>query len=1170
MSAGISSLSNDELMQQLSAARSGASAGTASGLSGLSDAELMRQLGAVRSVPAGQAVKNPPSTSANPFSRGDDPASFEDRFGSTPMARDTGASGPLHDALQARADERLIGPSGIGNQTETAASTFSNTLGLNLPRNAAAGIATAAGALGVPGYSNKSFDENYQLAKDRDDALSRQNRAASIGGTVAGIGASMVALPAWGGASSMGGRAFQAGVTGAGYGAASEYADTKDLGDAAKAGGIGFGLGTVATPLAEYAVKGAQVLAPWVAKNIPFRNGNGQITDEARAALQRAGVNPDTLGRGQLEEAVRQTFGQKGISEATAREAGAAEFNIPLTRGQATQDPRQLALEQRLAGGNRGERAREAAGGFFDQQRTAIDTARGNIGTELAGPGNRVSSPLEAGEMVANRARQIADEAAQAEQGAQRSADTALSGVRGDAPVDALDAGAVVAQGVRDRATQAKAGYRAAYQDVADMPGQFAPGALDRMGSRVRDRLGPEYPVDPVLTPASSRAMADLDKLPELLGTADGSGPTAAQVDQARKRLVNYYGSTGQNATDRRALGRILNEFDNHIEDAMGAGLFGDAASFAPGSRAGSPVAGAAASDVASGLGGAGASERAPETLTQFLARQGGIALDGDARAGDLQRIMTGTGPLARRNGRSLDELRVPLMEEGFIPPDPDGGMARNITDEVYRLLRREREGVPTYREADRARAATLDQGGRAADDAANYAERVGHYTNEVAADLKAAGLIDRDLDPTTLRHAGESLMLGEHPDAFAAYEAAAMRPGASSGRSAAVDVPFPGEGGASVATSDALPGGTLAPAEAMKRARAAFSDYKNTFSPQGAGDDVGAAMRRIVDRDAQPQEVSNFLYGASKVGNTGLSTRLATRMKSVLGEDSPEWGAVQQGLISRVLGGDATREKLAERVSHILDGDGRNLARSVLTDAQMQGLRDFRTHVQFAGKARDAVPSWVGDLARHDFNPNAIVDDLFGRAAIGQGNKGVLLARGVKGTFGEASPEWGALRQALWQKVSSAPEGAESFGPKELTQRINDLVSGRGKPLAAQFFSPEEIAQMQRFSAQVALATPPAVTRGVPKERVLMKVLAEKAPALALNTILGGLGFAAAGPAGAASAIGANLGRKLAEGALGVAKVRQFSKGAPNVPLPAPDLRELGIAGGDLAAQTY
>ncbi|MGE8131493.1 hypothetical protein ACQKQD_31485 [Methylobacterium sp. NPDC080182] len=153
-----------------------------------------------------------------------------------------------------------------------------------------------------------------------------------------------------------------------------------------------------------------------------------------------------------------------------------------------------------------------------------------------------------------DRARQAAQADAERSSVAQRGVDDALRAVRGRGETDALDAATLAAQGVRDAAAQGRTAYRGAYDEVAQIPATFTPGALDRLGARVRDRLGADVPIDPVLTPAATRAISDLDALPGLFNLQPGEGPSLRQLDQVRKRLVAYRGTTGQSPTDRRAV----------------------------------------------------------------------------------------------------------------------------------------------------------------------------------------------------------------------------------------------------------------------------------------------------------------------------------------------------------------------------------------------------------------------------------------------------------------------------------------------------------------------------------------------------------------------------------------------------------------------------------------
>ena len=1078
-------------------------------------------------------------------------ASFDQRFAgdnSAPAltARTADASrSALGRGLQAQADERLIGSSGAGNQIAAAVRAGGNMAGLNLPRNIGAAIAS------IPGIGNgRPFGENYQLAADQDAALARQNPKSALAGDVAGIVGGAVALPGFSGGSTLIKRAGQAALTGFGYGAAAEAFDSKDIGRSVASGLVSAGVGAALSPAIE---KAAPHLMRLIQSGRPVRDASGAFSADAVDALRAAGVDPSTLAP-EAADQIAASFAAKGVSPAAAREAQAAAFGIPLSRGQATLDPAALALERQSVAGSRGNRAQAVGDEFMRRQGEAVDEARVGILGRLAGGGSVLDNPNAAAEMIADRARGLADDNAFRVAAAQRGADTALEQLRGPMPPDALDAATAAAQALREAAGQRKAAYQGAYADLAAYPGEFVPGALDKMGTRVRRGLGADVPVDPVLTPAAARALDDLDSLPGLFGAEGGTGPNLQQLDQVRKRLVSYRSGTGQNATDRRAMGRILDEFDNHTQAALEAGLFGPRQAAPRAAGAADDFPGLPADDVPfPGLPAAAPAsgrERGPETLIQFLARQGGIRATGDARAADLHRVMTGTGPLARLNGRSVDELRVPLMEEGFLPPDADGGMARNITNELYDLIRRERAGEPTYRASDVNRAAAMDRGGRAGDADAAYAERLGEFTDRARMELESTGLRARDLDPAALRDAAESLMLGQADDVATAYERAVMsRPGQTGPAprlEAPEAAPFPGEGAARVADTTALPGGSTEPAEVMRKARGLFADYQRTFRPQGPGDDVGRAVQRIIERDAQPGEVASMLFGGSRAGNTGLSVRLAERIKGTLGEDSPGWQAVQQGLVSKVLetrgGGD-----VAGRIEHLLKGDGRTLAARILSPEQRAGLEVYRRGVVQAEATRTALPAWVSDLARTGFDPNRVTAGLFGSGIPGSRVGSAEYAKTLKQTFGANSAEWSNLRQAAWLNLTGEGGAARLPALKE-AERIRAFTGGEGKGLARQMFTGEELAVMNRYADAVRATHVPNGSRLADGGR------SQALAAQAMNLIAGAVGFKIGGPAGAAAAYGVKAGQRVLQGGLNGARAsRSFDGGAPRVRAPLP-----------------
>ena len=1092
-------------------------------------------------------------------------ASFNDRFSAaTPSSREENST-PLGEGLRAKADEMLVGkPDGV-NQAAAALIRGSNMLGLNIPRAGGALVAS------LPGIGNgQTYAENYALAKDQEDALARQFPKTAIAGSVAGLGAGAVVLPGFQAAKGAGlaGQALAAAGTGAAYGTAGALLDANDAGEVGKQAligtGIGAGIGAVAAPVVGYVGRGVEALArsPYFARGGAIENGSGELKATARAVLAQAGIDPTQITP-ELQAQIAQAFARKGESVPVAREAMAGEFGIPLSRGQATGDERALALEQAALGGARGSRAQTVGRTFADQQAEAIEAARQRL-ADRAGRGVQIENPTQAAEIIADQAREFATRQGGEAEAAQRAAEEALARLRGPDTGDALDAGASVAQGLRGVAGQRKAAYQGAYDDVAAIPGEFTPGALDRIGGRVRDRLPADVPVDPVLTPFANKALTDLDNLPELFRTQPGSGPTLGQVEQVRKRLGVYYGGTAQNPTDRRALNAIRTEFDRHVGDAAEAGLFGapraaqEAADAFPGAVALDAITGRA---TAAG----GAPEAKSEPLTHYLARNGGIALDGDARAGDLGRVLTPYGPLGRKAGRPIEDFRDQLASEGFLRPDgADGMISRRIGDEVHDLIGIERSGNPVYRLSDISRGgAPADVGGRIADQSAAAAERMAPFRQQVTDDLASVGIHPRDVDPGHLDDAAQRLFRREHDTGADAYEAAVMaREPAGGGRASSLadDIPF--DGPTAQATSTALPGATPDVVDKLRRARDLFSAYRKDFSPAGAGDDVGLAMRRIVDRDAEPVEVARMLYA----GNPGMNARIADRVKGIVGEGSETWAAHQQGYLSSILNGrDMAPAAVSRRIEDALSGQRRGLTYRVLSDDQVRGLREFQTTARTAQTARDGVPEWIATLGRTDFDPNRITGDLFGSGLPGSRPGSAAYARSLKRFVGEDSAEWSGLRQAAWRRLVEKPDGSAGLPPREMAKRIMEFTSGKGSGLAKAMFSPEELAEFRRFGNAVQ-TTVTADGKALPNGGGVGGKIAAKS----MDAITTALGFHLGGFAGAGAAYTGRYGTRLLQDGVQARAARQsFQGGAPRLapPVIRRDLRPVGVGAG-LSAQ--
>lgn len=246
---------------------------------------------------------------------------------------------------------------------------------------------------------------------------------------------------------------------------------------------------------------------------------------------------------------------------------------------------------------------------------------------------------------------------------------------------------------------------------------------------------------------------------------------------------------------------------------------------------------------------------------------------------------------------------------------------------------------------------------------------------------------------------------------------------------------------------------------DAIKDARQAYSNYRQTFTKQGAGDDVGAAMEKIIGRNgndgATPTEVANYLYGNAKIGSSGLSVRLAQRLQNVLGSQSPEWAAIRQG---------------------------------------------------------------------------------------------------------------------IWSRLTEAPEGVTAYGPQKVASRLGEFLNGSGRPLAQVMFAPSELALMDRYAGLQRQLIPKTGTVNYSNSGVLLSAL--KGTANSLATMFGA---AVGGPVGALAGYAAGpLGRKLQENMAARALNRSlYTTTRQSAPVLSGNWKQralinaaLGVRGGQMAAQ--
>lgn len=293
---------------------------------------------------------------------------------------------------------------------------------------------------------------------------------------------------------------------------------------------------------------------------------------------------------------------------------------------------------------------------------------------------------------------------------------------------------------------------------------------------------------------------------------------------------------------------------------------------------------------------------------------------------------------------------------------------------------------------------------------------------------------------------------------------------------------------------------------QALQEARASYSRYQRTFSPQGAGDDVGTAMRRIVDRNATPEETANMIIGSGKIGSAGLPVRIADRLEQVLGADSDSWSAIRQAMWQKASQARNSAGAIdpARSAASINDFTGSTLAQRMFTGqeraamrAHAQGIQDLDRNIeqlpatQTAARTRQAYQDTFGGadlgaapraafqrMVEGTATPEEIANGVF--KVIGAGNPGHVARtlQAIERIVGPNSEAMGAVRQGVWQKLTQAAEGKDQPGAQKAMQAINEFLHGSGKTIAEQLYSPQELALMDRYQKALKLTIIPKYAR--------------------------------------------------------------------------------------------
>jgi hypothetical protein len=347
-----------------------------------------------------------------------------------------------------------------------------------------------------------------------------------------------------------------------------------------------------------------------------------------------------------------------------------------------------------------------------------------------------------------------------------------------------------------------------------------------------------------------------------------------------------------------------------------------------------------------------------------------------------------------------------------------------------------------------------------------------------------------------------------------------------------------------------------------LLEARASHAAYRNLYSSRAGKDPIGRAVEKILgryaDTAATPDEIARLSYGSWAEPGGGDTAKVQGRLRQILGETSPEWGANKQGLLSFLLDdrpGSAPLSPAAKaaRIEKFLDGQkGRVLAEEMLSDAERGALRNHAQNLRTTepvdvSKFNNVDKAWARISGREGglpMNGDEVVDLLLKKNDKGNRNFSALLAVRMRR---DLSPEGQtALRQGVWDRLTNAGEGRPAFESQALGNRIAGFLETR---LAKVMYSAEERQQMSVLAKAHKQLVPPKGTTNPSGSAPMFAKIAKKAG----DNLLAMLGAATSGFPGLAVGYAAQKGlAKLADRSAKREAVKLFYGNQGRAPIKA------------------
>lgn len=300
----------------------------------------------------------------------------------------------------------------------------------------------------------------------------------------------------------------------------------------------------------------------------------------------------------------------------------------------------------------------------------------------------------------------------------------------------------------------------------------------------------------------------------------------------------------------------------------------------------------------------------------------------------------------------------------------------------------------------------------------------------------------------------------------------------------------------------EAFSGDGAAVADALDNANAMNGQLKDTFYKQ-SGDPASAVIQKIVGRGTgavpPPNTIQNALYGLGQV-----PVDVARKLVSIFGMNSPEIGAVKQGLWSYLteLPQGVTEwspAKVADRIYNFINGNGKTLADTYLSGLEKQRMLDhadsLRSSVQPKLAATDTVGKNIAKIVGDGGQPLTSEESsrvLFGRDGTGS-PEGAKMGQYLLDKYGRDSPEFQAFLSGQHGALMNVDAGKLGFEPGKLADRIDKFGNS---DTAQTLLAPEERQTYGKLSDALRQHEADTAAPGDPIDKIIAKITDPDNPA--------------------------------------------------------------------------